>query len=71
MYVFIVDAEQNGANIYISIHITIGGLRMLHSNLSIILERAMTAVSFPNHKFQQIPIKQVNDCGGLAAAIQG
>ena len=31
----------------------------------------MTAVSFPNHKFQQIPIKQVNDCGGLAAAIQG
>ena len=55
----------------ISIHITIMGLRMLHSNLSIILELAMTAVSFPNHKFQQIPIKQVNDCGEFAVAIQG
>ena len=71
MNVFIGDAEQNGANIYISVHITIVGLRMLHSNLSIILELAMTAVSFPNHKFQQIPIKQVNDCGEFVAAIQG
>ena len=74
MNMFIGDAEQNGANSYKHSHNNRGfenaPLKSVN-NFRASDGVAMTAVSFPNHKFQQVPIKQVNDCGEFAAAIQG